>query len=310
MAIYLPIAHMSVNIFFLVALGVVVGFLSGLFGVGGGFLLTPLLIFTGIPPMVAAASDSNQIVAAASSAAYTHSRMGNVDFKMGIILLLGGVVGGSMGVQIIKVLYALGEVDFAIELVYVLTLGTIGTFMFAESFSVLRRKSDAGIYNVLVEPKESRLRKLASKLPWQMAFDKSHMTTSAILPFVLGACVGILAALMGVGGGFIAMPAMIYILNMPTIVAIGTSLFMIVLTCINVSLEQAIRNHTVDLVLVVVLFLGSTIGAQMGVRISRRLRGEQLRILLAVIVLLVAGKMLYDLVVMPDNLISLARGGR
>jgi uncharacterized membrane protein YfcA len=215
-----------------------------------------------------------------------------------------------MGVQVIKVLYALGEVDFAIELVYVLTLGTIGSFMFAESFCALRRKGDAGPYEMLVEPKESGLRRMASKLPWQMTFDKSRMTTSALLPFILGACVGILAALMGVGGGFIAMPAMIYILNMPTIVAIGTSLFMIVLTCINVSIEQAIRNHTVDLVLVVVLFLGSTVGAQIGARMSRRLRGEQLRILLAVIVLLVAGKMLYDLVATPGNLISLARGGR
>ncbi len=309
MNIYLPVAHMSINVFFLLGLGGLVGFLSGLFGVGGGFLLTPLLIFAGIPPTVAAASDSNQIVAGASSGAYAHSRMGNVDFKMGVTLLLGGVVGGSVGVQIIKVLAAVGEVDFVIKLIYVVILGLIGGFMFIESFNALRRRSEAREEAMRSEPRESRLRKLATRLPWQMNFDKSRMTTSVIFPFFLGACVGLLAAIMGVGGGFIMVPAMIYILGMPTIVAIGTDLFQIVLTCINVTIQQAIRNHTVDLVLVIVLFFGSTIGAQIGARVGKRLRGEQLRILLAVIVLLVMFKMLYDLLVTPNNLISLARGG-
>ena len=310
MDIYLPIASMSINIFLLIGLGGLVGFLSGLFGVGGGFLLTPLLIFSGIPPTVAAASDSNQIVAAASSGAYAHSRMGNVDFKMGIIILIGGVVGGSIGVQIIKILRVMGNVDFVIKLIYVIMLGTIGTFMFFESLSALKRsKAQGGEETHPHEPKESGVRKLAAKLPLQMHFEKSRMTTSAIFPFVLGTAVGILAAIMGVGGGFIMVPAMIYILGMPTIVAIGTDLFQIVLTCVNVTAQQAIRNHTVDLVLVILLFIGSTIGAQIGARVSRHLRGEQLRILLAVIVLIVMVKMLVDLLVTPDNLISLARGG-
>lgn len=308
MDIYLPIANMSVNIFLLVGLGGLVGFLSGLFGVGGGFLLTPLLIFVGIPPTVAAASDSNQIVAAASSGAFAHSRMGNVDFRMGLILLLGGIAGGTIGVQIIKVLAAVGNVDFVIKLIYVIILGTIGCFMFIESFSALRRKENIPGGSIPLEPKESAVHRMAARLPWQMKFDKSRMTTSALLPFSLGAAVGILAAIMGVGGGFIMVPSMIYVLGMPTIVAIGTDLFQIVLTCINVTIQQAIRNFTVDLVLVIVLFFGSTIGAQIGARVSRRLRGEQLRILLAIIVLTVMVKMLLDLLVTPENLISLARG--
>jgi uncharacterized membrane protein YfcA len=309
MNLYLPIAHMSVNILLLVGLGGVVGFLSGLFGVGGGFLLTPLLIFIGIPPTVAAASDSNQIVAAASSGAYAHSRMGNVDFKMGVILLVGGVTGGTIGVQIIKVLSALGQVDFVIKLIYVLILGTIGTFMFIESLSALTQTRRVREGEMPQEPRESGLRKLSARLPWQVTFHKSHMTTSILFPFLLGTFVGILAAIMGVGGGFIMVPAMIYILGMPTIVAIGTDLFQIVLTCINITIQQAVRNHTVDLVLVVVLFVGSTVGAQVGARVGRRLRGEQLRILLAVIVLLVMGKMLFDFLIKPGNLISLATGG-
>lgn len=309
MNVYLPIAHMSVNVFFVIGLGGLVGFLSGLFGVGGGFLLTPLLILAGIPPTIAAASDSNQIVAAASSGAYTHSRMGNVDLKMGIVLLLGGFTGGTIGVQIIKVLSAIGEVDFVIKVVYVVILGMIGSFMFIESANALRRRAPVLGDDRPQEPKESSLRRLATRLPWRLTFHKSHLTTSVIFPFLLGVLVGMLAAIMGVGGGFIMVPAMIYILGMPTIVAIGTDLFQIVLTCINVTIQQAIRNHTVDLVLVVVLFFGSTLGAQAGARVGRRLRGEQLRILLAVIVLVVMGMMVYNLLVEPDNLISLARGG-
>ena len=309
MDVYLPVANMSVNVFILVGLGGLVGFLSGLFGVGGGFLLTPLLIFIGIPPTVAAASDSNQIVAGASSGAFAHSRMGNVDFKMGVLLLVGGITGGSIGVQIIRSLAKLGNVDFVIKLVYVVVLGTIGAFMLAESMGALRRGRATVRETVPLEPKESFIRKISTRLPFQMDFAKSRMTTSALFPFVLGGCVGILAAIMGVGGGFIMVPAMIYILGMPTIVAIGTDLFQIVLTCINITIQQAIRNHTVDLVLVILLFLGSTFGAQAGARLGRRLRGEQLRILLAAIVLIVMAQMVIGLVVAPDNPISLARGG-
>ena len=309
MDIYLPIAGLSLNCLFLVGLGGLVGLLSGLFGVGGGFLLTPLLIFAGIPPTVAAASDSNQIVAAASSGAYAYGRMGYVDFKMGLTLLLGGIVGGSIGVHIVKILSASGSIDFLIQSVYVIILGIIGAFMFVESLQALRRRNGAPREAGSPGGEESALRKLAGRLPWQMHFEKSRIRTSVLFPLFLGTTIGILAAIMGVGGGFILVPAMIYILGIPTIVAVGTSLFQIALTCINLTLQQAIRNHNVDLVLVVLLFIGSTVGAQIGARLGKALRGEQIRILMAVIVLLVTAKMLMTLLIAPENVISLVTGG-
>lgn len=309
MDVYLPIAGLSINCFFLVGLGGLVGLLSGLFGVGGGFLLTPLLIFAGIPPTVAAASDSNQIVAAASSGAYAYSRMGYVDFKMGLTLLLGGIIGGSIGVHIIKILSAAGSIDFLIQSAYVITLGIIGAFMFVESLQALRRRPGSSREADSEGGGEPALRKLMGRLPWQMPFEKSRIRTSVLFPFFLGTVIGILAAIMGVGGGFILVPAMIYILGMPTIVAVGTSLFQIALTCINLTLQQAIRNHNVDLILVVLLFIGSTVGAQIGARLGRALRGEQIRILMAVIVLLVTAKMLMALLIAPENVISLVTGG-
>jgi uncharacterized protein len=283
--------------------------LSGLFGVGGGFLLTPLLIFAGIPPTVAAASDVNQIVAAAVSGAFAYGRMGYVDYKMGGVLLLGGVAGGTIGVQIIKVLLAAGRIDFLIHSVYVLILGSIGTFMFFESLRALRNPREVGDTGPDPEKEKSVFRKLAGRLPGQVQFEKSGIRTSVLFPFLIGTAVGILAAIMGVGGGFIMVPAMIYILGMPTIVAVGTSLFQIALACINLTLQQAARNHNVDLILVILLFIGSTVGAQIGARLGKALRGEQLRILMALIVLLVAAKMLADLLIPPENPISLIRGG-
>lgn len=309
MDIYLPIAGLSLNFFFLVGLGGLVGLLSGLFGVGGGFLLTPLLIFAGIPPTVAAASDSNQIVAAAASGAYAYTRMGHVDYKMGLVLLLGGVVGGSIGVHLIKSLLASGNIDFLIQSAYVLMLGTIGSFMFFESLQALRRRRGSPGKEDPAGRKETALLGLAGRLPWQVHFEKSRIRISVLLPLFLGAAIGLLAAIMGVGGGFILVPAMIYLLGMPTIVAVGTSLFQIALTCINLTLQQAIRNQNVDLVLVILLFIGSTVGAQIGARLGKALRGEQTRILLAIIVLAVAGKMLLGLLVAPENVISLIMGG-
>lgn len=306
MEIYLPIAGISINFFFLVGLGGLVGLLSGLFGVGGGFLLTPLLIFAGIPPTVAAASDSNQIVAAAASGAYAYTRMGHVDFKMGLFLLLGGILGGSIGVHIIQILLAAGRIDFLIQSVYVVMLGTIGTFMFFESLRTLRRRESEGDSS---GKKASIFRAAAGRLPWQMNFKKSRIRTSAFFPLFLGTAIGILAAILGVGGGFILVPAMIYILGMPTIVAVGTSLFQIALTCINLTIQQAIRNQNIDLVLVILLFIGSTVGAQIGARLGKGLRGEQVRILMAIIVLLVAAKMLASLLIAPENVISLVTGG-
>ncbi len=305
MEVFLPIAGMSFNLFIIIGIGGLVGFLSGLFGVGGGFLLTPLMIMIGIPPSVAAASDANQICAAATSGAFGHWRLGNVDMKMGIIILIGGITGGTVGVQVVKYLRDIGNFDFVIRAVYVLMLGGVGSAMFMESLNALRksrtRQVQAG------EMKPSKISMLFAKLPLQMEFKRSGLKTSAIFPFTAGFTVGFLAALMGVGGGFIMVPTMIYIIGMPTICAIGTDLFQIVLTTANVTFMQAITNHTVDLVLVVLLFSGSVIGAQFGVRASRLLRGEQIRILLSIIVLVVMVKMLFDLLVTPDNFIDLAK---
>jgi uncharacterized membrane protein YfcA len=310
MEIYLPIAGMSINFFLILGIGGLVGFLSGLFGVGGGFLLTPLMMMIGIPPAVAAASDSNQIVAAASSGAFAHWRLGNVDFKMGLIILAGGITGGTIGVQFVKVLRAAGNFEFVMKVVYVLMLGLVGGAMFMESLrTILRsRKQGAEETAAVSEPK---LAKLFAKMPLKMDFHRSGLNTSAIFPFSIGTIVGIMAALLGVGGGFIMVPAMIYIIGMPTIAAIGTDLFQIVLTSANVTLQQAMVNKTVDLLLALILLFGSTIGAQFGALAGKRLKGEQIRILLAIIVLALTVKIFLDLVLTPSDLVSLAtvKGG-
>jgi uncharacterized membrane protein YfcA len=308
MEIYLPIAGMSINFFLILGIGGLVGFLSGLFGVGGGFLLTPLMMMIGIPPAVAAASDSNQIVAAASSGAFAHWRLGNVDFKMGLIILAGGITGGTIGVQFVKVLRAMGNFEFVMKVVYVLMLGLVGGAMFIESLRTIRRSRSSGETAVMAETSGGGLTRLFSKLPLKMHFARSGLNTSAIFPFSIGTIVGIMAALLGVGGGFIMVPAMIYIIGMPTIAAIGTDLFQIVLTSANVTLQQAMVNHTVDLLLALILLAGSTIGAQFGAVAGKRLKGEQIRILLAIIVLALTVKMFLDLVIAPSDLVSLAAG--
>lgn len=308
MDVYLPIAGMSINMFVLFGLGAGVGFLSGLFGVGGGFIMTPLLMMAGIPPAVAAASDCNQIVAGAASGAFAHWRLGNVDFKMGLVLLLGGIAGGSVGVEVVKVLRELGNIEFVMKVVYVLLLTTIGFSMLVESVRTMRRAYKAAA----AEPTLKRRPSIWTRLPLQMEFKQSRIRTSALFPFMIAFLVGMLAALLGVGGGFIMVPTMIYIIGMPTIVAVGTDLFQIVLTSANVTLQQAIRNQTVDIVLAMLLLCGSTIGAQFGARVGRRLRGEQIRILLALIVLAFAVKFVFDLFVTPENLVSVgtaAAGG-
>ena len=303
--LYLPIAGSSINVLLIFSLGILVGLLSGIFGVGGGFLMTPLLIMIGVPPTVAAASDSNQIVGASTSGTLAHYRLGNVDFKMGILLLIGGVIGGTVGVQIIKILRAVGNADFLIKITYVLMLGFVGSYMFLESLQALRKKKAAQEPPVA---KESKYARLLGKLPWQTNFPTSGVRLSVLMPLGLGVFVGILAAIMGVGGGFIMVPVMVYLLRMPMHVVVGTSLFQILFTCINVTILQAYSNHTVDFVLALILLLGSTLGAQFGAKISKKLGGDQLKILLASIVLLVMVKMLLSLLLTPHIMVAYMGG--
>jgi len=305
--LYLPIAQISVPIPIVLGLGFAVGLLSGLFGVGGGFLMTPLLIMIGIPPTVAAASDSNQIVAASASGTYAHYRLGNVDFKMGVLLLIGGVLGGTGGVQIIRALRQMGNADFLIEVTYVVMLGLVGGYMFVESLHGLRSSSRAG-HRSPAKRKDSAYAKLLRSLPFQIKFDKSGIVLSPVVPLILGALVGILSAIMGVGGGFIMVPVMVYLLRMPMHVVVGTSLFQILFTCINVTVMQAYSNRTVDFVLALLLLVGSTLGAQIGARLSTRLKEDQLKIFLAVLVLLVMVKMAVGLVLPPSTHLSLHGG--
>jgi uncharacterized protein len=299
MSIFLPVAGISINIWILIGAGSLVGFLSGLLGVGGGFLLTPILMLVGIPPIVAAASDSCQIVAASSSGVAAHFRLGNVDFKMGITLLAGGLVGAGLGVQVIKVLRALGNADSLITLTYIVVLGAVGGSMFVASLRNLRRGSmEARIHRPASRPG------LLKRLPFQVYFRRSNVRHSVLVPFFLCVAVGILASIMGVGGAFMMVPMMVYLLGMPAHVAVGTSLFQTLFTCAGVTYMQATANHTVDLVLALLLAFGSTIGAQVGARLTRFMRGDQLLIILASLALLVFLKMVVGVLVTPSNLLS------
>jgi len=304
MYLYLPVALTSINVLIPVGLGLAVGLLSGLFGVGGGFLMTPLLIMLGIPATVAAATDSNQIVAASTSGTYAHWKIGNVDFKMGLYLLVGGFVGGLAGVQGIKVLKAMGNADFVIKITYVLMLGIVGTYMFIESLQSMKKKKveDAK------PAKDNAMVKFLKSLPLQTHFEKSGVTHSVLVPVIFGGFVGILAAVMGVGGGFLMVPVMVYILRMPMHVVVGTSLFQILFNCIEVTFLQAYTNHSVDFILAVLLLIGSTLGAQVGTVFGRKLKADQLKVILAGIVLLVTVKMVFDITLSPSLLLGLGGG--
>jgi uncharacterized membrane protein YfcA len=301
MPIFLPVAGISINVFLIIGIGAGLGFLSGLLGVGGGFLMTPILMMIGVPPTVAAASDTNSIVATSSSGVAAHFRLGNVDIKMGSILLAGGLVGAAIGVEVIKVLRSLGNADALIKLTYIFVLGFVGGFMFLDSIRNLRRGS------IVVKAKRpGKTRQLLSRLPLQMKFPRSRVQHSILVPFFLCALVGVLAAIMGVGGGFIMVPMMVYLLRMPAHVAVGTDLFQILFTCAGLTYMQATTNHTVDLLLAVLIALGSTLGAQIGARVSKLLRSEQLMIILATLVLVVVVRMGFSLVLTPDNLLEVA----
>ena len=304
MYLYLPVALTSINVLIPVGLGLAVGLLSGLFGVGGGFLMTPLLIMLGIPATVAAATDSNQIVAASTSGTYAHWKIGNVDFKMGIYLLVGGFVGGLAGVQGIKILKAMGNADFVIKITYVLMLGIVGTYMFIESLSSMKKKKTEDAKPA----KDNAMVKFLKSLPLQTHFEKSGVTHSVLVPIIFGGFVGILAAVMGVGGGFLMVPVMVYILRMPMHVVVGTSLFQILFNCIEVTFLQAYTNHSVDFILAVLLLIGSTLGAQVGAVFGRKLKADQLKVILAGIVLLVTVKMVFDITLSPSLLLGLGGG--
>jgi uncharacterized protein len=301
MDIYLPIAEVSVDVFVLLGLGAAVGFLSGVFGVGGGFLLTPLLIFIGVPPTVAVASSANQLVGASVSGVLMHWRRGNVDFKMGYVLLIGGLAGSLLGVWVFTLLRRLGQVDLTISICYVLLLGALGILMMIESLrAILRRHRPGSVRRRLHQ------HTWMHGLPLKARFRRSRLYISALLPIGIGLVIGVLSAILGIGGGFIMVPAMIYMLGMPTAVVPGTSLFQIIFVAANVTVLQALTNHTVDAVLALVLLLGGVVGARVGSRFGTRLRGEQLRLLLAAMVLAVAAKLAFDMTVPPAEPYSIA----
>jgi len=302
MQIYLPIAEVSVNAYLLLGLGGLVGILSGMFGVGGGFLMTPLLFFIGIPPAVAVATEANQIVASSFSGVLAHLKRKTVDLRMGCVLLVGGLIGAALGVVVFNYLKALGQVDLLVKLCYVVFLGVIGGLMFIESLNAIRNTQKG---KVPTRKKHNWIH----KLPFKMRFRVSGLYISVIPPVLVGLCVGVLAAIMGVGGGFIMVPAMIYLLGMPTKVVVGTSLFQIIFVTGFTTMLHATTNFTVDVVLAVLLLVGGVIGAQIGTRIGVKMKAEQLRILLAIMVLAVCGKLAFDLLVMPSELYSVGAVG-
>ncbi|MDQ8027101.1 MAG: sulfite exporter TauE/SafE family protein [Brevundimonas sp.] len=304
MDIYLPIAEVSVNWPLLVLLGATVGFVSGLFGIGGGFLMAPILIFLGIPPSVAVASQASHVVASSTSGVIHYTSQKQVDYKIGGIMALGGVLGAFAGVELFRYLRLLGQADLVVALSYLLFLGSIGALMLHESLGQILRR----VRGEVTPHKERRRPLWLYGLPLRMKFPRSGLYISAIPPFALGSFVGVLSAIMGVGGGFILVPAMLYVLRMKASVVVGTSLFQIIITTAITTILQSGRNQTVDIVLSTILLLGGVVGAQYGARLSGRFRAEELRAILAIIVLLVGIYMGLELFVRPSDLFSFAPG--
>ena len=301
MQIYLPIAEISLNILLLLGIGGAVGFLSGMFGVGGGFLLTPILIFIGVPPAIAVATQANQVVGSSVSGVLAHWSKDNVDFKMGFVLVAGGFIGSTVGVVVFGILQRLNQIDLVIQFAYVVLLTAIGGLMLFESLRALlrmRRRTGA--------PRKLHQHTWVHGLPLKMRFRRSRLYISALLPLGLGFSIGILSAIMGVGGAFLMVPAMIYLLGMPTRIVVGTSLFQTIFVTANVTFLQAVQNQTVDVILAFVLLIGGVIGAQVGGRVGARLSTEYLRVALAVLVLLLGIRLSIELVSTPVERFSIA----
>ncbi|PTX48914.1 MULTISPECIES: sulfite exporter TauE/SafE family protein [Gemmobacter] len=304
MTLFLPIAEVSVNAFALIGIGAIVGFLSGLFGVGGGFLITPLLFFIGIPPAVAVATGANQVVASSISGVLAQLKRKAVDFRMGTVLLVGGFIGSALGIWVFSLLSAAGQVDLFVQLSYVLFLGLVGLMMFQESLRAILRARKAG----KVEVRRAHVHTWVHRLPLKMKFRASGLYISVLPPLGVGAIVGFLSAVMGVGGGFIMVPAMIYLLGMPTKVVIGTSLFQIIFVTAFTTVMHAVSSQTVDILLALTLIGGGVIGAQIGARVGVKLRADQMRILLALLVLAVCFRVGLDLLLTPEEFYSITPG--
>jgi hypothetical protein len=302
MNVYLPIAEMSVNGLLIVLISGLIGFFSGMVGVGGGFIMTPALIFMGVPPPVAVATQASQIAASSLSGVIAHARRRGLDLRMGLLLTIGGVAGSTFGVWAFAWMKALGQIDLVISIFYVVFLGAIGGLMLWESVRALRRRA-AGA----APTRRRRARGIAHRLPLKLRFPQSGLYISALPPLAIGALTGVLAAIMGVGGGFFVVPAMIYLLRMPTTVVVGTSLFSIVIVAALVTVLQAAQTKTVDLVLAALLIGGGVVGAQFGARVGGRLKAEELRVILAVVVLGTGLKLLWDLVARPAEFYVLGR---
>ncbi|MEW4448669.1 sulfite exporter TauE/SafE family protein [Qipengyuania sp. JC766] len=302
MDVYLPIANLSVNGLWIIALGGLTGLLSGLFGVGGGFLTTPLLIFSGIPPTVAAASASTQVTGASISGVFAHARRKGVDFKMGGVMIAGGVVGAIIGSLLFRFFESIGQIDVVISILYVVLLGTIGSLMLREAITALRPPQDG----VTRKAAKRRHHRLVAMLPLRWRFYGSGLYISPLAPLILGTVVGILTMLMGVGGGFILVPAMLYIIGMSAGVVVGTSLFQIMAVTMVATMVHALTTQAVDIVLAALLLLGSVSGAQIGTQLAQKARPEVLRVILAAIVLAVAIRMLVGLSYQPDEIFSVS----
>ena len=292
---------MNVNILLIVLIGMLVGGLSGLFGVGGGFLMTPLLIFLGIPPAVAVGTEAPHVLASSVSGVIAHWRRKNVDFKMGFFLMIGGVVGSTVGVNLFKILRIFGQIDIVIQMLFLIFLGFIGFSMAFESAktTITKYRTTSSIRTKLHQ------HSWIHGLPFKLRFHRSKLYISTIPPIVIGFFVGVLSAMMGVGGGFIIIPAMVYLLGMSTNVVVGTSLFQIIFVTANSTFFQSYLNQTVDIVLASLMIVGGVIGAQIGARLGTKLKAEYLRGILAILVLVVCAKIFTDLTLTPTNLFSL-----